>query len=363
MTGQIESHPESDDIRIERLLASLRPVPERQHAAQLKGINQFEAELDRLFENSPAEYGWMSRWKVKFNQKKEINNMSAQARKPVMAVIAALIAVLVFLFGSMGITAFAAQSALPGDSLYGVKTSLELTRVNLQGDLAVQAQMYMDLAQLRLNEIEALIQAGRFTDIDQAVAAFTTHIQMALQTVNQLSASDPQRAAGLNLEITATLSRFANTLGSMLASVPDPVKPQLDPALVTIQSSSDDNSNDVNTNDVNSNDANANDENENEVNSNDDGSNANDDNSNTDDENENENEVNSNDDDSNSNDDNSNISDDNTNSNDDSGDGSDDSGSGGGDDDGGSGSGGDESGDDSSGSGGSAWIQTGVVTF
>src|SRR5829696_631355 len=94
-------------------------------------------------------------------------------RKPLRLTTAIFILVLAaLLFGGAGITAATAQSAIPGDALYGVKTSIEQTRLSLAQDAGDRAQMKMGFAQRRLEEIAALIEEGRYRDIGDAVLSF-----------------------------------------------------------------------------------------------------------------------------------------------------------------------------------------------
>ena len=66
-------------------------------------------------------------------------------------IIIAVIALL--LLGGIGITGVAAQSAIPGDALYSVKTSIEQTRLSLAKDAGDRAQMKLSFAEQRLEEI------------------------------------------------------------------------------------------------------------------------------------------------------------------------------------------------------------------
>ena len=105
--------------------------------------------------------------------------------------LSAVLIASVFLFSGVGMTAYAAQSALPGDSLYPVKTSLEATRAGLAKDQVKQIELYLDFAEERLEVISALIQSGRFLDIPQATAEFETYLDKALTALQQLAQNDP----------------------------------------------------------------------------------------------------------------------------------------------------------------------------
>lgn len=226
-----------------------------------------------------------------------------------------LLAVVVVLFGGIGITGVAAQTAIPGDALYPVKTTIESTRLSLAQDAGDRAQMKLAFAEQRLTEIGGLIREGRFREIREAVLAFEANINAAVIELGAVSASDPARAALITQEVTSALTRYAQMLSELAAVAPESVKPQVVRALDTThiasglgQSAGSENANDntnandnvnLNGNDNGGVDDNSNDDNSNtNVNANDNG----DDNTNSSD-------------DSNTNDDNSNANDDDSNAN------------------------------------------------
>ena len=200
-----------------------------------------------------------------------------------LAVIVGLVAVLL---AGAGITGAAAQAAIPGDALYTVKTGIEQTRLALANDAGDRAQMKMAFAEQRLNEISALIEEGRYREINDAVLAFESGINGAILELQTLSQVDPLRSARLAQEITSTLTRYAQTLSTLVASAPADVLNEVNRALTSTNTASslelpdgslDDNSN-GNANDDDSND-NANINDDSNANSNDDA--GDDDNSNS----------------------------------------------------------------------------------
>ncbi len=268
--------------------------------------------------------------------------MNTQKKQSGIRTIIMVLVVVVILAGAIGVTRAAAQSAIPGDALYPVKTGLEQTRLSLARDAGVRAEMKIEFAEQRLSEIQKLIEEGRYQEVNDAVLDFESEINSAILELGTLAEIDPTRAAAIAKVITSALTRYAQALSLLAASAPDSVRSEVARALDTTQvagglplipaasnsnandnSNGDDDSGNANSNDNgvddnsngNSADDNSNDDNGNDDNGNDD--NGNDDNSNDD----NSNDDNSNDDntnDDNTNDDNGN--DDNANSNDDSGD-------------------------------------------
>ncbi len=368
------------DPEMKELLDLLRPVPERTPEAIAAGRSKFVAELDALYpvEQRTRKGLWAS---VLVNIRLLKENFGM--KNLVFRTMVAILAVLVLVLGGAGVTAQAAAGALPGDALYGVKTGLEQARLSLTGAADAQVRLYLELANRRLEEMDALVDAGRFTEIAPLADDFHKNVGKALEALKAAAQENPATAADLNAEIAASLARFSQMLNSIVSRVPETAQPALLPALQAAQgsdpavgnenangNSNDDNSNgnaNGNSNDDNSNgntNGNSNDDNSNgntNGNSNDDNSNGNT-NGNSNDDNSNGNtNGNSNDDNSNgnangnSNDDNSNdnangnSNDDNSNDNggggnDNGGGGNDDGGGGGGNDDGGGGGGGNDDG-------------------
>ena len=176
--------------------------------------------------------------------------MSNGTKRLAFSALMAAIVILVFLFGGVSATALAAQSALPGDALYPVKTGLEQTRVALARDAYSEAQLYLQFAQRRLDEINALIQEGRFDDIATAAQEFEAYTNKAIAALQVVMAGDPDRAAMLSQQVSAALVGYAQALKGVWVSVPETVKPAVEKAISASQNnegfplSGDDNAND-----------------------------------------------------------------------------------------------------------------------
>ncbi len=346
------------DPELKELLDLLRPVPERTPEATAAGRAKFIAELDAIYPvERKVRKGLWSTILVDFDLLKEKFGMKSL----VFRTFVAILAVLVLVLGGAGMTAQAAAGALPGDALYGVKTGLEQARLSLTNAADAQVRLYLELANRRLEEMDALVEAGRYTEVAPLAEDFHNYVSKALEALKAAGQDNPVTAAELNAEIAASLARFSQVLNSIFARLPETVQPALLPALKAAQGSApavgDENAN-GNANDDNSN-GNANDDNSN-GNANDDNSNGNA-NGNADDDNSNGN-ANGNADDDNSNGNaNGNADDDNSNGNangnsngDDSNGNGDDGGNdnGGKDDDGKDGGGNDGGGNDDNGGGG-----------
>ncbi len=107
---------------------------------------------------------------------------------------AALVLVLV---GGTGIS-YAAENALPGDSLYAVKTYInEPVRIALATTAEAKANVQIDLAERRIDEAAALASEGRLdskTQQDLAVA-FESHATAASDNIQKTDDTDSPAAA------------------------------------------------------------------------------------------------------------------------------------------------------------------------
>lgn len=161
--------------------------------------------------------------------------MPVSKRRFALTAVAVIILAFVALFGGTAMTVMASQSALPGDALYGVKTSVERTRLSLAGDAANRAQLQMEFAGRRLAEIEALIREGRYQNIQAATQEFEAHVQKALSELDAISSVDPARASSLVTQISEALSRYANALGDLMMDVPEPVREEMQRSIRNLQ--------------------------------------------------------------------------------------------------------------------------------
>jgi len=109
----------------------------------------------------------------------------------------------------------AAQESLPGDVLYGVKLELESIRMEL-----APADMRDDLAAMaldeRLDEVEGLAAAGRWSQMNAAVAA-VEQAQTALAALSE--PTNDGSAAG-----AVALSEHVDRLAELISAAPDAEK-------------------------------------------------------------------------------------------------------------------------------------------
>jgi uncharacterized membrane protein YgcG len=221
------------DPQLEKLIGLLRPTPPRSPQAVEQNRLKFLAEVDNL---TGAEGIPSHKQKIYQFQSKEKTNMNGFKPKFALTTLFVIATLFVFLFGGTGLTVYAAQSALPGDALYPVKTSLEQTRLSLTSEADRVAQLHLSLAQKRLEEIEGLIKEGRYDQVGKTSAEFERQIQLAVEALKSLANQNPARAAELTTQMMAELSAYTKALTSMLVSLPDDVKVEVEKAIVGSES-------------------------------------------------------------------------------------------------------------------------------
>ena len=124
---------------------------------------------------------------------------------------------MVFLMAVGGTTAYAAEAALPGDVLYGVKRGLEGVQIELSVTEKGDRALIERFADRRVEEIEALTARGRWDDVADALLAYPAMIDEVV------AASQPN---GLDLQ-AARLNHHLEVLRRVGANTPPEARPAL----------------------------------------------------------------------------------------------------------------------------------------
>lgn len=139
------------DPRLQDKLNRFKATPARDTQAAVRGRANFLAEAESLRPAvPPAALGRRTGWLNLFQRKERFS----------MSTMTALIMALVVALGGSGATVYAAQNALPTDSLYPVKILSEDLQVSLTEDPAERANLLLHQADRRLGEIAALEAKG-----------------------------------------------------------------------------------------------------------------------------------------------------------------------------------------------------------
>ena len=113
-----------------------------------------------------------------------------------------------------------AETALPGDALYGVKMLGEQVRLEATHDPAMKAELHVDFAGRRCSEIVELIFEGRFEYLTPTSANLKEHVRQADGLLSGLKASDPSLSNTLSEQLESTFTTQNLLLDLLIQSVP-----------------------------------------------------------------------------------------------------------------------------------------------
>lgn len=134
--------------------------------------------------------------------------------------------------GSTTGVAMAAQSALPGESLYPIKRILESAQTSLSSDDAARASRIMDLAGDRLTETQALADSGSASSRAQIPHSLEDFVAQATQAADTLLGeySDSGDVSTI-IELRDFLRDSLDALAGLKGSVPDEYSDDFDAAV------------------------------------------------------------------------------------------------------------------------------------
>jgi hypothetical protein len=216
------------DPDLSELLSLLQSVPARDPEAAQRGRAKYISEIETLLAAEKSSvFAWFSGL---FTAR---GNTGRRGVRFAYSTLVAILAVIFVLLSGAGATAYAAKSALPGDVLYQVKTGLEQAQMQLTSDANRRAQLHLEFAERRLEEIAGLIDEGRFSEIDRAAGEFEVHVQMAIRAMQIVSNGNPEQASQLATQIANALSRYNLMLSEMLDQIPEEVRSSVERAILT----------------------------------------------------------------------------------------------------------------------------------
>ncbi|MGE5140560.1 MAG: DUF5667 domain-containing protein [Rudaea sp.] len=151
---------------------------------------------------------------------------TVRARVPIMVGL-----VLVFLLLLGGGAAIASQQALPGDALYQVKMSVESAQVLLTPEGKDRSELYVALADKRMQEIETLVRYGRYDQVKDTAAAFEQDVLASLGELNEGALEGAGWTQALRSKLTADLNRSITRLAALQQSSPPDVSNRIGHAI------------------------------------------------------------------------------------------------------------------------------------
>lgn len=122
---------------------------------------------------------------------------------------------------------YAAEQALPGAPLYGVKLAVEQVRLAAAVDDESKVQVELDIASRRLAEVERALQLGDQNAVQAAATRYSATVQDTEARIERLAErSDPQ----LTEKLEANLDRHQRVLATAVAQAPPSAKQPLEEA-------------------------------------------------------------------------------------------------------------------------------------
>jgi hypothetical protein len=138
-----------------------------------------------------------------------------------------LVLLVTLLFGMLGGgTLYASAHALPGDNLYPVKTVVEDLRLAASGQEG-DVDLYIQFAALRMDEIEALMAAGREQDLPAALQRFEENLVGARVLLENPKPGDETWTEQKADKFESQLNRHRVVLEEVLNKVPPPAQPAI----------------------------------------------------------------------------------------------------------------------------------------
>lgn len=120
------------------------------------------------------------------------------------------LAVIIALTASGSGVSFAAQNAIPGETLYPVKLATERARIAVTPGKKTKAELHLDFASRRLNEIEQLIEQNG--GAQEAISETLTRYENELDESETFSMQDPLLAQALAPLVGETTELHKQTL-------------------------------------------------------------------------------------------------------------------------------------------------------
>jgi hypothetical protein len=163
----------------------------------------------------------------------EAPRRAKRSRRPLFAglrwVLVALAAMFALLASGAGV-AYASEGALPGDALYSAKTTIEGVRLafaDSEGDVA----LFNEFANRRVEEMQALVAAGRPEDLPAAAQGYEHALEGMAQALAQVAADDEGKAQALADVLDEAHQKRTEVLNGLLERAPEAAQKGLQRAL------------------------------------------------------------------------------------------------------------------------------------
>ncbi|MEK6256909.1 MAG: DUF5667 domain-containing protein [Chloroflexota bacterium] len=116
--------------------------------------------------------------------------------------------------------AYASEGALPGDTLYSTKTTIEEVRLAF-ADSEGDVELFNEFANTRVAEMQTLAAAGRSEGIPTAAEGYENAVNGMAQALAEVAKDDEARAAALADLLAAAHEIRTSVLNDLLSKVPE----------------------------------------------------------------------------------------------------------------------------------------------
>jgi hypothetical protein len=202
--------------------------------ATLAGTVQHEIELPVLDAASRERIRTvvMAGVHTDLQEREAVRTGPARAPRSARTVVATGVASV--LIGTGGV-AVAAQEALPGDALYGIKQATESVRMATAGDATEQGRLHLALASERLEEIEQAVARGGVRN-EALVDTFIRMDDRSLRGAEALVAAAGEDGDTVLLtEVARFTERQASGIVDVFDDLPIDVRPHAEDSLATLR--------------------------------------------------------------------------------------------------------------------------------
>ena len=199
-------------------LRAAAPVSWPVAAERAADRRQFMAQVDQLpAPAAPRPWAWFPAWLAALGLWIKGGTLTARKENRPMLTVAKYVFAFIAAFGVTGGGAVVASAnSLPQETLYPLKLAVEDTRLALSDNGADEAFLNMEMAQLRLQEMEQLAAAGVVPD-EAVMIRLQTHLQNAARLAAGVDAAE---LPGLLSRLRAQVATQAQTQTAAQAGGP-----------------------------------------------------------------------------------------------------------------------------------------------
>jgi len=221
--------PEQEAQELEELLAAASWISQ---APKIEPSDEYRQQSRvRIMEqiNPPQAVTFLGRVRLIYTE--ALRSMRIRQRTALVLMSIVMLIAMLSVGGTQVV--LASSDALPGDNLYEVKIMIEEARLLVSSPEKRVVQIDENL-QTRLEEIEQLIEQGRFEDLQVALNQFDTNVNDLAQAMANLPPQSPERSAAQQLLLeTAHLNRI-RVLTSLLDKVPENARQAIEKSIHTL---------------------------------------------------------------------------------------------------------------------------------